>query len=143
MAKIKKSSLGDTLIGAGVGVVGGIAANLIDSKVMDQSSAYTKAGVKAAIGVALPMLIGGTITESLGASMIGVAGYQLATEFGLDNSGSGSGSGSGAPAAGALTPAYSAALMGARENWIDAHSKAKAATKVAGTQENNIKTTTM
>lgn len=142
MAKIKKSSLGDTLIGAGVGVVGGIAANLIDSKVMDQSSAYTKAGVKAAIGVALPMLIGGTITESLGASMIGVAGYQLATEFGLDDSGN---SGSGTPGTGALTPSYSAALMGARENWIEAHSKANAApaTKVAGTQENNIKTTTM
>jgi hypothetical protein len=142
MAKIKKSSLGDTLIGAGVGVVGGIAANLIDSKVMDQSSAYTKAGVKAAIGVALPMLIGGTITESLGASMIGVAGYQLATEFGLDDNSS---NGGNAPAAGALTPSYSAALMGARENWIEAHSKANAApaTKVAGTQENNIKTTTM
>ena len=141
MAKIKKSSLGDTLIGAGVGVVGGIAANLIDSKVMDQSSAYTKAGVKAAIGVALPMLIGGTITESLGASMIGVAGYQLATEFGLDDN---SNSGSGTPGTGALTPSYSAALMGARENWIEAHAKpGAAATKVAGTQENNIKTTTM
>ena len=142
MAKIKKSSLGDTLIGAGVGVVGGIAANLIDSKVMDQSSAYTKAGIKAAIGVALPMLIGGTITESLGASMIGVAGYQLATEFGLDNSSNGE---SSSPGTGALTPSYSAALMGARENWIEAHSKANAApaTKVAGTQENNIKTTTM
>lgn len=142
MAKIKKSSLGDTLIGAGVGVVGGIAANLIDSKVMDQSSAYTKAGVKAAIGVALPMLIGGTITESLGASMIGVAGYQLATEFGLDDSSSNGGNN---PGTGALTPSYSAALMGARENWIEAHARANAApaTKVAGTQENNIKTTTM
>ena len=81
MAKVKKASLSNALVSAGMGVVGGMAANLVDTKLMSTSSVYTKAGIKAAVGVALPMVLGGSITESLGASMVGVAGYQLAEEL--------------------------------------------------------------
>ena len=144
MAKVKKASLSNALVSAGMGVVGGMAANLVDTKLMSTSSVYTKAGVKAAVGVALPMVLGGSITESLGASMVGVAGYQLAEELlGDSNSGSGSGDSSGSESGThglGLTPSYaSAAMNGAKNEWIKSHTKAA----VTGTQENNISTTTM
>lgn len=143
MAKVKKASLSNALVSAGMGVVGGMAANLVDTKLMSTSSVYTKAGVKAAVGVALPMVLGGSITESLGASMVGVAGYQLAEELlgesTGDNSGSGSGDNTGAHGLG-LTPSYaSAAMNGAKNEWIKSHTKAA----VTGTQENNISTAKM
>lgn len=145
MAKVKKASLSNALVSAGMGVVGGMAANLVDTKLMSTSGVYTKAGVKAAVGVALPMLVGGSITESLGASMVGVAGYQLAEELlGESNSGSGSGDNSGDTPGShglGLTPSYaSAAMNGAKNEWIKSHTKAAA---VTGTQENNISTAAM
>lgn len=142
MAKLKKASLSNALVSAGMGVVGGMAANLVDTKLMSTSSVYTKAGVKAAVGVALPMVLGGSITESLGASMVGVAGYQLAEELLGESTGGNSGTKDDtAGAAGlGLTPSYaSAAMNGAKNEWIKSHTKAA----VTGTQENNISTTTM
>ena len=138
MAKFKKASLSGALVSAGMGVVGGMAANLVDTKLMSTSGVYTKAGVKAAVGVALPMLVGGSVTESLGASMIGVAGYQLAEEL----LGESSDDNSGAKTEGlGLTPSYNAALMGtgAKNEWIKSHTK----TAVSGTNENNVSTTSM
>lgn len=141
MAKVKKASLSNALVSAGMGVVGGMAANLVDSKLMSTSSVYTKAGVKAAVGVALPMVLGGSITESLGASMIGVAGYQLAEELLGESTGNSGTKDDTAGAAGlGLTPSYSAAAMnGAKNEWIKSHTKAA----VTGTQESNISTATM
>ena len=138
MAKVKKASLSGALVSAGMGVVGGMAANLVDTKLMSTSGVYTKVGVKAAVGVALPMLVGGSITESLGASMIGVAGYQLAEEL----LGESSDDNAGAKTEGlGLPPSYSAALMGtgAKNEWIKSHTK----TAVSGTNENNVSTTSM
>lgn len=142
MAKVKKASLSNALVSAGMGVVGGMAANLVDTKLMSTSSVYTKAGVKAAVGVALPMVLGGSITESLGASMVGVAGYQLAEELLGESTGDNSGTKDDtAGAAGlGLTPSYaSAAMNGAKNEWIKSHTKAA----VTGTQENNISTAKM
>lgn len=140
MAKVKKASLSNALVSAGMGVVGGMAANLVDTKLMSTSSVYTKAGVKAAVGVALPMVLGGSITESLGASMVGVAGYQLAEELLGESTGDNSGTPDPANAGLGLTPSYaSAAMNGAKNEWIKSHTKAA----VTGTQENNISTTTM
>ena len=140
MAKVKKASLSNALVSAGMGVVGGMAANLVDTKLMSTSGVYTKAGVKAAVGVALPMLVGGSITESLGASMVGVAGYQLAEELLGESTGDKSGTPDPANAGLGLTPSYSAAAMnGAKNEWIKSHTKAA----VNGTQESNISTTTM
>lgn len=140
MAKVKKASLSNALVSAGMGVVGGMAANLVDTKLMSTSSVYTKAGVKAAVGVALPMVLGGSITESLGASMVGVAGYQLAEELLGESTGDNSGTPDPANAGLGLTPSYSAAAMnGAKNEWIKSHTKAA----VTGTQESNISTATM
>lgn len=141
MAKVKKASLSNALVSAGMGVVGGMAANLVDTKLMSTSGVYTKAGVKAAVGVALPMLVGGSITESLGASMVGVAGYQLAEELLGESTGDNSGTKDPANAGLGLTPSYaSAAMNGAKNEWIKSHTKAAA---VTGTQENNISTAAM
>ena len=141
MAKVKKASLSGALVSAGMGVVGGMAANLVDTKLMSTSGVYTKAGVKAAVGVALPMLVGGSVTESLGASMIGVAGYQLAEELLGESTGDNSGTPDPANAGLGLTPSYNAAVMGtgAKNEWIKSHTK----TAVSGTNENNVSTTSM
>lgn len=83
MAKFRKKSIANTLIEAATGVVGGVAANLVDSKLLLDQSTYVKAGVKAAAGALLPVLIPNKMVESAGAAMVGVAGYQLAGPLGI------------------------------------------------------------
>lgn len=132
--KLRKKSIGSTLVETAVGVGGGVVANMLDTKVMPTQSDTIKIAVKAGVGAVLPLFIDNGITNSLASSLIGVAGYQLATTF-LDDS-------STTPATTGFPPAYNA-VEGLPSEWIEKHTKATKKASVSGTTEGSNKAVTM
>ena len=135
--KLRKKSIGSTLVETAVGVGGGVVANMLDTKVMPTQSDTIKIAVKAGVGAILPLFIDNSITNSLASSMIGVAGYQLATTFLGDDSSS-----STTPATTGFPPAYNA-VEGLPSEWIAKHTKATKKASVSGTTEGSNKAVTM
>ena len=142
--KKKKGSIGGAVLNAGVGVAGGVVANLVDANLLSSQDNTIKAAVKAGVGALLPMFIGGSVVEALSASMIGVAGYQLAGTIGIGEEvslgGSASAESAAATAGLGITPSYRSASM-AGNAWVKSHAQKKS--QVAGTVDANLATTTM
>lgn len=134
--KLRKKSIGSTLVETAVGVGGGVVANMLDTKVMPTQSDTIKIAVKAGVGAVLPLFIDNSITNSLASSLIGVAGYQLATTFLGDDSSSTT------PATTGFPPAYNA-VEGLPSEWIEKHTKATKKASVSGTTEGSNKAVTM
>lgn len=135
--KLRKKSIGSTLVETAVGVGGGVVANMLDTKVMPTQSDTIKIAVKAGVGAVLPLFIDNNITNSLANSLIGVAGYQLATTFLGDDS-----SATTTPATTGFPPAYNA-VEGLPSEWIAKHTKATKKASVSGTTEGSNKAVTM
>lgn len=133
--KLRKKTIGSTLVETAVGVGGGVVANVLDTKVMPTQSDTIKIAVKAGVGALLPLFIDNGITNSLANSLIGVAGYQLATTFLGDDS-------STTPATTGFPPAYNA-VEGLPSEWIAKHTKATKKASVSGTTEGSNKAVVM
>lgn len=100
---LKKANMGDTIMGAAVGVGAGIAAKFIDTKLLSTQSNLMQGVIMGVAGAALPMFVPGKITSSAGAALVGVAGYKLSTEVGI---------------AGIGVPGLQNSTIGAADSWI-------------------------
>lgn len=108
---------------------------------MPTQSDTIKIAVKAGVGAVLPLFIDNNITNSLANSLIGVAGYQLATTF-LGDDSSATTTPTTTPATTGFPPAYNA-VEGLPSEWIAKHTKATKKASVSGTTEGSNKAVTM
>lgn len=67
------------------GLAGGVVAKVVENYTVkeDQENNYLTIGVQAAVGAALSALVKNNAIKAAGASMVGVAGYNLAKELNI------------------------------------------------------------